>query len=209
MNLKGRAGKAAEWWPLSHQAALTLTWVCVGMGPGGDSGMGGPPGAPRSPQSDLPFPSSEIRGPSHSTGAQSRPRAAAHSAGAPARSRGSRGACLLHLPLGKLGLGPGWAGEGCRPFRPRGGNGAGDPQGPQPRSRLHLRLWAADSVLEPSHFPHPRAPVSSRAQILLREGSGFSPPRDTGWETCRVAGELSDPVGWAAEAWRPARGRPR
>lgn len=88
---------------------------------GGDSGLRGPPGAPRLPQSDLPFPSPEVRGPSHSTSAQSRPRAAAHSAGAPASSRGSRGACVLHLPQGKLGLGPGWAGEGRRPIRPQGG----------------------------------------------------------------------------------------
>lgn len=167
--------------------------------------MRGPPGAPRLPQSDLPFPSPEVRGPSHSTSAQSRPRAAAHSAGAPASSRGSRGACVLHLPQGKLGLGPGWAGEGRRPIRPQGGNGAGGPQGPQPRSRLHLGLWAADPVLEPSPPPPPQppAPGSSRAQVLRRERSDFPLPETPGGRSVGLLRELSDPVGGGGLEPRP------
>lgn len=153
-------------------------------------------------QSNLPFPSPEVRGPSHSTGAQSRPCAAAHGAGPPASSCGPRGACLLHLPGGKVGWGPGWAGEGCSSGRPPGGKGAGGPPGPQPGPRLHLGLWAADSALPPTHTPG-----SSRAQVLLRKIwlLPFHRHRVGDLTGCCV----SSATRWAAEAWNPARGLPR
>lgn len=102
-----------------------------------------------------------------------------------------------HLALGKLG--PGWVGEGSRPLRPQGGNEAtpGVLKGPA--------LQRAPPLAVGLPFSSTR---QFRAHVLLKEiWSLLSLRHGAGifWSGCCV----SPAAWWAAEAWSPARGRPR
>lgn len=122
----------------------------------------------------------EVGGSGHSTGAQSWPRAAAHGARTPAGPCGSRGVCLPHMPLGKLGLSRrvGW-GEGAGPSGhregmepPWGGSGWGEAAGTLRNPPLP---WTPNSNHGPQAFLF-ASTGQFRAQALLRESSGLSIP---------------------------------